>query len=213
MAGLRQEDSKPLEWVKLSTLKHHPDNPRRGNVEAIRESLRVNGVFRPIVVSRKTRHVLAGNHTLKAARAESLDALPVVWLDDLTPAQERKVLLADNRTSDLGDYDSDLLGAILGQMRAEDELLGTGYSDADVEALLEAMSRPTDEDLEDAFGALPDGDKSDFETMSFTLHREQADAVREALERAKAAGPFVGTGNENSNGNALARIVEAYRGR
>ena len=142
MAGLRQEDGKPLEWVKLSTLKHHPDNPRRGNVEAIRESLRVNGVFRPIVVSRKTRHVLAGNHTLKAARAESLDALPVVWLDDLTPAQERKVLLADNRTSDLGDYDNDLLGAILGQMRAEDELLGTGYSDADVEALLEASASP-----------------------------------------------------------------------
>ena len=151
MAGLRQEDGKPLEWVKLSTLKHHPDNPRRGNVEAIRESLRVNGVFRPIVVSRKTRHVLAGNHTLKAARAESLDALPVVWLDDLTPAQERKVLLADNRTSDLGDYDNDLLGAILGQMRAEDELLGTGYSDADVEALLaESLGEPSLDELEDA---------------------------------------------------------------
>jgi len=212
MVGLKQGDA-AYEWVKLDTLKHHPDNPRRGNVDVIRESLRANGIIRPIVVSRRTRHVLAGNHTMKAARAEGIDALPVVWLADLTPAQERKILLADNRTSDLGDYDGEILAAILGQMREEDELLGTGYSDADVEALLTAVTHPTDEDLEDAFGALPDGDKSDYETMSFTLHRDQAEAVREALERAKAAGPFVGTGNENSNGNALARVAEAYRGR
>lgn len=212
MVGLK-DGVGAYEWAKLDTLKHHPNNPRKGNVDVIRESLRANGIIRPIVVSRRTRHVLAGNHTLKAARAEGLDTLPVVWLDDLTPAQERKVLLADNRTSDLGTYDTEVLAAVLGQMQAEDELLGTGYSDADVEALLAAVSRPTDEDLEDAFGALPDGDKSDYETMSFTLHRDQADAVREALERAKGAGPFIDTGNENSNGNALARIAEAYRGR
>jgi len=212
MPGLKQGEA-AYEWARLDGLKHHPDNPRKGNVDVIRESLRANGVIRPIVVSRATRHVLAGNHTLKAARAEGLEALPVVWLDGMTPAQERKVLLADNRTSDLGTYDAEVLAAVLGQMREEDELLGTGYSDADAEALIAGVVMPSDEDLEDAFGALPDGDKSDYETMSFTLHRDQAEAVREALEQAKAQGPFVGTGNENSNGNALARIVEAYRGR
>lgn len=135
MVGLK-DGVGAYEWAKLDTLKHHPDNPRKGNVDVIRESLRANGIIRPIVVSRRTSHVLAGNHTLKAARAEGLGALPVVWLDDLTPAQERKVLLADNRTSDLGTYDAEVLAAVLGQMQAEDELLGTGYSDADVEALL-----------------------------------------------------------------------------
>lgn len=212
MVGLKQGEA-AYEWARLDALKHHPDNPRKGNVDVIRESLRANGIIRPIVVSRATRHVLAGNHTLKAARAEGMEALPVVWLDGLTPAQERKVLLADNRTSDLGTYDAEVLAAVLGQMREEDELLGTGYSDADAEALIAGVAMPSDEDLEDAFGALPDGDKSDYETMSFTLHRDQAEAVRDALEQAKAQGPFVGTGNENSNGNALARIVEAYRGR
>ena len=150
MAGLKSGDA-AYEWVALSTLKHHPDNPRRGNVEAIRESLRANGIIRPIVVSRHTRHVLAGNHTLKAARAEGMAELPVVWLDALTPAQERKILLVDNRSSDLADYDNEILAAILGQMREEDELLGTGYSDADVEALLaESLGEPSLDDLEDA---------------------------------------------------------------
>ena len=34
--------------------------------------------------------------------------------------------------------------------------------------------------------------------------------VRRAVKRAKAQGAFIDTGNENSNGNALARICEGY---
>jgi hypothetical protein len=49
--------------------------------------------------------------------------------------------------------------------------------------------------------------------MTFTLAAHQAETVRDALKAAKEAGPFVDTGNENSNGNALARICEAYSGR
>jgi hypothetical protein len=48
--------------------------------------------------------------------------------------------------------------------------------------------------------------------MNFTLHDEQAATIRQALEAAKDLGPFVDTGNENSNGNALARICEMWLG-
>jgi len=59
---------------------------------------------------------------------------------------------------------------------------------------------------------MPSGDKAPIQQITFTLHDDQAEAVKAALQKAKAAGPFVDTGNENSNGNALARIAEAYRG-
>lgn len=58
---------------------------------------------------------------------------------------------------------------------------------------------------------LSSGDKAPFQQMTFTLHDSQADAVTNALREAKSAGPFVSE-NENSNGNALARIAEAYCG-
>ena len=58
------------EQVPLEKLSPYPYNARRGNVEVIRESLRVNGQYKPIVVQKSTGHVLAGNHTLEAARAE-----------------------------------------------------------------------------------------------------------------------------------------------
>ena len=57
---------------------------------------------------------------------------------------------------------------------------------------------------------LPDGDGSGFQQMTFTLTDAQVLEVKNAVQAAKAAGPFGETGNENSNGNALARIVEAY---
>lgn len=139
------ESEKSFEWVDVDKLKHHPDNPRRGNIEAIRESIRAHGVTRPIVVSRKTSHVLAGNHTLKAAKAEGLARIPVVFLDGLTRVQERKILLADNRTSDLGDYDNEALAQLLQEVKDEAGLLGTAYDEAALDALLESIDPLTDE--------------------------------------------------------------------
>jgi hypothetical protein len=61
-----------------------------------------------------------------------------------------------------------------------------------------------------AFGALPTEDRAPFQQMTFTLHDTQAEQVKEAVRLAKAAGPFVDSENENSNGNALARICETF---
>ena len=61
-----------------------------------------------------------------------------------------------------------------------------------------------------AFGALPDQDRAPFQQMTFTLHDEQAEIVREALRLSKGMGAFTDSPNENSNGNALSRICEAF---
>ena len=59
---------------------------------------------------------------------------------------------------------------------------------------------------------LASGDKGDYEQMTFTLHRDQAISVRDAVDKAKDAGHAHSALNENSNGNALAAVCEAYRG-
>jgi hypothetical protein len=46
--------------------------------------------------------------------------------------------------------------------------------------------------------------------MTFTLHDEQAEQVVRTIKVAKGMGPFVNSANENSNGNALARICEVF---
>lgn len=54
--------------IAINRVKHYPLNPRRGDVNAIADSLQHHGQYRPIVVQKSTNFVLAGNHTLKAAR-------------------------------------------------------------------------------------------------------------------------------------------------
>lgn len=60
--------------LPVGELRTFHKNPRKGDVEAIAGSLRVNNQYRPIVVNRGTHtgrpnEVLAGNHTLMAARS------------------------------------------------------------------------------------------------------------------------------------------------
>lgn len=47
-------------------------------------------------------------------------------------------------------------------------------------------------------------------SLTFSLTDEQRVVVEQALEASKDAGPFTGTGNEDDDGNALARVCETY---
>ena len=127
--------------VKVSDLGFFPGNAKRGNVGAIRESLREHGQYRPLVV-RKTPEglvVLAGNHTLEALIANGGEKAlcSVLSCDDATAT---KINLADNRTADLGTTDDDALLALL---RTLDDLSGTGYAPDDLEDLL-ALYEPAE---------------------------------------------------------------------
>lgn len=117
-------------------LRPHPANPRRGNVEVLAESLRVNGQFKPIVTTADGT-VLAGNHTFAAAQQEGMDSLACVVLSiDPNSDEALRIMAADNRTSDLGGYDDAALTALLSQLDAAGGLEGSGYDPDDLADLL-----------------------------------------------------------------------------
>lgn len=123
--------------VPIAELHTYLHNPRQGNVAAIASSLRVNGQYRPLVVNLGTHtgrrmEVLAGNHTLMAARQLDWAEIAVVTVD-VDEDQARRIVAADNRTADLGDYDDRLLAELLSSLP---DLEGTGYAADDLESLL-----------------------------------------------------------------------------
>lgn len=124
--------------VPLRQLKAYPGNAKRGNVELIRESLRRNGQYRALV-ARETDDglvVLAGNHTLRAIKAEGgkTARCEVLRCDDATA---RRINLADNRTSEEGSYDDEALADLLrAAHEADGTLEGTGWDDTALEQLL-----------------------------------------------------------------------------
>lgn len=123
--------------LKISELTPYHKNARRGNVDAISESLQVNGQYKPIIVNEGTQtgrpwEVLVGNHTVQAAEQIGLDKLDAVVID-VDDDQARRIVLVDNRTSDLATYDDALLAELLADV---DDFMGTGFSDVDLDALM-----------------------------------------------------------------------------
>ena len=111
------------ETVDVASLAPFPNNPRIGDLGTIKESLRRLGQYRPIVVHRETRRVLAGHHVWQAAKDLGWETIAVSWVDgDETFC--KKVVLADNRTADLGSYQNDMLTDLL---RSLPDLVATGY--------------------------------------------------------------------------------------
>jgi ParB-like chromosome segregation protein Spo0J len=130
-----QEPNEAIENVDPTTLSLHPENPRQGDVGAIVTSIEKNGWFGTLVAHRKTRQVLAGNHRLQAAIALEMDSVPVYWVD-VDESEAKRILLADNRTSDLATWDDTILVTLLESLATNDELLGSGYDGDDLDALL-----------------------------------------------------------------------------
>lgn len=140
-----------LTTVPLTAIRTHPKNPRKGSVDAIAESLRVNGQYRPLVVQQSSGHILAGNHTYRAMEALGWQSVKVVFMDVDDDAAYR-IMLADNRTADLGDgYDNEILADIL---RGLPDLSGTGYNQDDLDLLQAAL----DGSQTDLSKILADGD-------------------------------------------------------
>lgn len=116
------------ETVPLTDLRPHPDNARVGDVGAIKESLETNSQYRPIVVTTDGT-ILAGNHTYKAALALGWETIAVTRLD-LEPgsAEARRIMLADNRTAELGGYDNAALLSLLEGVDSDlGSIVGTGF--------------------------------------------------------------------------------------
>jgi hypothetical protein len=130
-----------IKKIKIDTLVEYPGNARKGNVGILVESLKVNGQYRPIIVQKSTNYVLAGNHLLKAANRLEWDEIDAVVID-VDDERALKIVLADNRTADLGEYDHDLLHSLLKEL---EDFAGTGYSIQDIDELEKLGGAPKEE--------------------------------------------------------------------
>jgi hypothetical protein len=196
----------------------------------------------PIVAQARGRRIIGGHGRLEAAKlilqglevdgemrggAEHSFGGPPgcvpVRVVDVSDAEADAMTLADNARGLQGTDSAEAIVAMAAGFGRESALMADmGFDAAALDSLVKAagdavlnesgVAGATERDPSDAFGALPDGDKQPFQQMTFTLHDSQAELVRRALDAAKDAGDFDGSPNENSNGNALHRIAEAFLG-
>jgi DNA modification methylase len=136
--------NKDIEQVAIDLLKHHPRNANNGDVEAIKKSLAVNGWYGSVVANLTTKHILAGNHRVMAAKALGWETVPVQWVD-VTPEEELRILVVNNRTTRIGQDDTTKITDILAELaNTPIGLEGTGYGAADLDALIDELAGMTE---------------------------------------------------------------------
>lgn len=138
--------------MPLTALTEWSGNARRGDVDSIKQSMRQNGVFQPLIVQSGTRRVIAGNHRLRALRELHAEA-PDQWGDSVTVVEldvdddrAMRIHLADNKTSDDAEWEHSDLLAQLEELEVTDTgLVGSGFSDDDLNELRLALGDGTAE--------------------------------------------------------------------
>ena len=185
--------------MNINEIKPNPNNPRI--IKDIKFKQLVKSIqdfpqmleLRPIVID-ENNMVLGGNMRLKACIEAGLTDVPVKQAKDLTEEQKKEFIIKDNVSFGSHDWS---------------ELANNWDVDLIQEWGLDIIGFDNVEDLGEGF-SLPDGDKSPFQQMTFTLADEQATQLKNAIEEIKRTEEYKYAetmGNENSNGNALYLII------
>lgn len=133
---------------KISELIPYVNNARKNDhaVDAVASSIKNYGFKQPIVIDSQGE-VIAGHTRLKASIKLGLDEVPCIVADDLTPAQVKAYRIADNKVSELSEWDYELL-----KLELEDIEGFTGFEVDELEDLFEDEKEAKEEnfDLDEA---------------------------------------------------------------
>ena len=107
-------------------------------LKQIARSIERFGFVNPVLIA-DDLDIIAGHGRVEAAKMLGLKQVPTVRLSNLSPAERRAYMLADNRLAELAGWDRDLLATELqGLLEIQfDDVELTGFSLADVDLILE----------------------------------------------------------------------------
>lgn len=107
--------------------KPHPQNPRIGDIDALKASILDHGLYAAIHRQRTTGYTLKGNHTARACIELGAEQLP--FLDRDVDDEEALVILArDNQVSELGGWDEEQLHEVFAILEEHhDDIAALGF--------------------------------------------------------------------------------------
>ena len=110
---------------KVEELIPYVNNPRKNDkaVEAVASSIKNFGFKVPIVID-NFNEIINGHTRLKAAKKLGLKEVLCIIANDLTEEQIKAFRLADNKVSELSEWDFELLEAELGLLEFDMEQFG-----------------------------------------------------------------------------------------
>jgi DNA modification methylase len=134
-------------YQPIGSLKVDPRNPRlhsRRHVRQLARSIKAFGFNVPILVDANL-NVIAGHGRVLACRELGWTEVPTIRLDHLDEAQKRAFMIADNRLTEISQWDDKLLAEQLRELSLLDlefSLDATGFEIGEIDLRIDGLSNP-----------------------------------------------------------------------
>ena len=156
----------------IDDLVPYENNPRNNEdaVDAVASSIEAFGFKVPVIID-GDNVVVAGHTRLKAARRLGMEHIPCIVADDLTEEQVKAFRLADNKVSELAEWDFSKLETELASI--DFDMLRFGF-ETDTEDEDETSEHPDRKDLSEEEGGC-------FEVIVECADEEEQERIYERL--------------------------------
>ena len=140
-----------FEKVDIDKLVPYARNARTHSKEQIaqlRSSLREFGFVSPVIID-SNYNIIAGHGRVAAAKEEGYKTVPCVFAENLTEAQKRAYILADNSLAMNAGWDEQMLAVELSDLQADAfDVSLLGFTDAELNKLSGAAENVKEDDFD-----------------------------------------------------------------
>ena len=165
------------------------------NVNLIAGSIKSFGFNNPVLLDGENG-IIAGHGRVLAAKKLGMKQIPTIELQGLSETEKRAYIIADNRLTEKSEWDKDMLGLELADLKALNiDLDCIGFNENEVEELLGAEAE---------FPKIDDRDAP--LTKTFTVNYDNVEDYEEVMSKIEQ---FKEEGEGNNNAKALLRLCRS----
>jgi len=141
--------------IPVASLKPFPRNARKHSKTQIRqiaESIRVFGFTNPVLIGDDDR-IIAGHGRVAAAKLLEMPRVPTIRLDDMSEAEIRAYVIADNRLAEKAGWDREIVAnelQFLADLQIDLDVTVTGFELPEIDILVGGL---------DSAGAVDEADR------------------------------------------------------
>ena len=149
-----------IENIPTNSIKNYKNNPKIHKNKQVQQIVNSISEFKfnnPILVD-ENNEIIAGHGRLLAAKQLGIDTVPVIKLLHLNEAQKKAYRIADNKLTENGQWDFDLLKIEFTEIEALDVNLSldtTGFDNPDIEVILDTSLTDKEVKLDKKANAVP----------------------------------------------------------
>ena len=174
-----EESALRIEYMPLSKLVSWPRNPKDHDLPLLQASMRRFGFTQPILIDERSGQMVAGHgrvdslRVMKVAGAEPPERIRVDGDEWLVPVlrgvafenntEAEAYGLVDNRATEKGGWNDDMLSRVLVDLVAQDAMQGVGWTEEEIDNLISDSSPMTKGDPVPEMALLP------FETYDYVM--------------------------------------------